>query len=205
MATDSRHELRKRPRQQRSRETVERILDAAAHIFEREGYVRTTTNDVAAQAGVSIGSLYQYFPSKDALLVALAERHLDDVAARFAEQAALLRASEPPLAHVVAQLIGLSVELHETDRLHQLLAHQAPRTAHLNTQLDHVLALIAAEVEHHLVRCGADGDDGRLRALLLVHMVDAAVHDVVLAAARGSARQRATTELTDLVVSALDA
>lgn len=73
---------RRRPVQDRSRRTVERILDAAAHVFGERGYAGTT-NHVAELAGVSIGSLYQYFPDKDALLVALHDRHLDEVGHRL--------------------------------------------------------------------------------------------------------------------------
>ena len=62
-------EPRKRPVQARSRQTVESILVAAARILAERGYLATTTNDVADAAGVSIGSLYQYFPNKDSLLV----------------------------------------------------------------------------------------------------------------------------------------
>lgn len=54
---------RKQPRQQRSRATWEAILDGAAQVFGQLGYAGTTTNKVAERAGVSIGSLYQYFPS----------------------------------------------------------------------------------------------------------------------------------------------
>lgn len=62
---------RKRPSQARSAETVAVILAAAAHILEREGYGQYSTNAVAKRAGVSIGSLYQYFPGKDAITIAL--------------------------------------------------------------------------------------------------------------------------------------
>ena len=65
---------RKAPSQPRSAHTVEAILEGAAHILERHGLDAYTTNAIAARAGVSIGSLYQYFPTKDAVTVALIER-----------------------------------------------------------------------------------------------------------------------------------
>jgi AcrR family transcriptional regulator len=73
---------RRRPVQARSKQTVERILAAAAHVFSERGYA-ATTNHVAEAAGLSIGSLYQYFPNKDALLVALHSRHLEEVRAHL--------------------------------------------------------------------------------------------------------------------------
>lgn len=67
---------RKRPLQSRSRATVEAVLSAAAHILEERGLSGFNTNVVAERAGVSIGSLYQYFPSKDSILVSLLEQSL---------------------------------------------------------------------------------------------------------------------------------
>ena len=67
---------RKKPLQSRSRATVDAVLTAAAHILEERGLSAFNTNAVAERAGVSIGSLYQYFPSKDAILVALMEQSL---------------------------------------------------------------------------------------------------------------------------------
>ncbi len=65
---------RKQPRQARSAETVRVILEAAARVLESRGFTGYTTNAVAERAGVSIGSLYQYFPGKDALTGALIQR-----------------------------------------------------------------------------------------------------------------------------------
>lgn len=67
---------RKSPSQVRSQETVEAVLDAAAHTFSEHGFAAATTNSIAEKAGVSIGSLYQYFPNKLAILEALRERHV---------------------------------------------------------------------------------------------------------------------------------
>jgi len=65
---------RKVPRQPRSEMTVSALLEAAAQVLERAGLQGFNTNEVARRAGVSIGSLYQYFPGKDAILLALMRR-----------------------------------------------------------------------------------------------------------------------------------
>ncbi len=78
---------RRQPSQRRSADMVEAILEAAARVLEREGLARYNTNRVAEVAGVSVGSLYQYFPSKDALTVALIERTHADLDAALAEAA----------------------------------------------------------------------------------------------------------------------
>lgn len=69
-------QARKQPRQARSRHAVAAILEAAARILARDGYAGLTTNKTAELAGVGIGSLYQYFPNKDALVLALHLREL---------------------------------------------------------------------------------------------------------------------------------
>jgi AcrR family transcriptional regulator len=73
---DDTKEPRKRPVQARAKQTVEWILEGAARVFRREGF-DATTNRIAREAGVSIGTLYEYFPNKTALLVALADLHLE--------------------------------------------------------------------------------------------------------------------------------
>ena len=76
---------RKTPIQRRSKATVEAILTAAAQVFETRGYAAGTTNRIAESAGVSIGTLYQYFSSKEALAVALAEQHIEETQRRQRE------------------------------------------------------------------------------------------------------------------------
>ena len=68
---------RKKPSQTRAKDTVTAILEASAHILTTSGYDTLTTNRVATVAGVSIGSLYQYFAHRDAILTALQERELE--------------------------------------------------------------------------------------------------------------------------------
>lgn len=205
MARTASAEPRKLPRQQRSAETVERILTAAARIFDERGYRGTTTNHVAQQAGVSIGSLYQYFPNKDALLVALAERHVDDVASRFGARLATLRQDRPALDDTVRTLLGLTVELNDTSRLHAILFSDCPRTPALVERLSRFTDLLVAEVAWHLERTGAGGTDPELRARLVVAAADAAVHEVVLSLPPGPGRVRATDELVALTLRGLSA
>lgn len=69
-------EPRKEPRQARSKAMVDTILDATASVLLDRGYAKTNTNIVAEFAGISVGSLYRYYPNKNALIIALQERHV---------------------------------------------------------------------------------------------------------------------------------
>lgn len=103
MARKQRLDPRKQPVQHRSKATVDVILLAAAHVFESHGYAAGTTNRIAARAGVSIGTLYQYFPSKEAIAVALLERHIADTDHRLHEW----------VGHMVVERHGLCEALHD--------------------------------------------------------------------------------------------
>jgi AcrR family transcriptional regulator len=203
MARTSSAEPRKQPRQRRSAETVDRILEAAARIFDERGYRSTTTNHVADAAGVSIGSLYQYFPNKDALLVALAEQHVDAAAQQFGERLLDLRGQQPTLDETVRLLLDLTVELNDTSKLHSVLFSECPRTPALTERLARFTELIVDEVAWHLERTGSDGTDHRLRARLTVAAVDAAVHEVVLSEPPGPHRAAATDELCRIIIHGL--
>ena len=79
LAFDFQKEMtRKLPQQDRYFRTVEAILTATAHILTKKGYASLSTNRIAERAGVSIGSLYQYFPNKEAIIKALRENHVND-------------------------------------------------------------------------------------------------------------------------------
>lgn len=110
MAMTERSRPRKTPLQARSRATFDAVLMAAAHIIETEGLQGFNTNAVADRAGVSIGSLYQYFPSKDAILAALIERR----ALVFAEQLGALANSSmgATLADDLRLLLSQAVDWH---------------------------------------------------------------------------------------------
>ena len=74
---------RRRAKQGRSRETVEVVLEAAAQVLLREGYARATTNRIAERAGVSVGTIYQYFGGKDEVFDTLIQRYFADVLSRL--------------------------------------------------------------------------------------------------------------------------
>ena len=71
--------MRRQPKQARSQQRVDHLLNVAAQVFEEVGYAAATTNAIAACAGVSIGSLYQFFPNKEAIMDALVELYLDEL------------------------------------------------------------------------------------------------------------------------------
>ncbi|HEX7304646.1 TetR/AcrR family transcriptional regulator [Lentzea sp.] len=102
---------RRKPRQVRAELTRDRILTAAAHVFAEHGYAAGTTNRIAEHARVSIGSLYQYFPNKDAILAELMIRHID----RGAWHRADLDLSPGSLETVVRALVRDAVDNHRDD------------------------------------------------------------------------------------------
>ena len=109
--------MRKSPRQKRSREMVARLLDATATTLGERGLDGTTTNHIAERAGVSIGSLYQYFPDKDALVAALLERMGNDISQNFRAQAAVVDLNQLRLRDIAAFSIAYGMNLIKTDPL----------------------------------------------------------------------------------------
>lgn len=121
---------RKRPRQTRSKATVETILEATARVLIAEGFDGLTTNAVAEAAGVSIGSLYQYFPNKEALVAAMIEHHLDTKNAITMSE--LQRVATLPLAQAVRVMIEHTIENYRKQpELKRVLIEQVPRVGRM--------------------------------------------------------------------------
>ncbi|HEO1801919.1 TPA: TetR/AcrR family transcriptional regulator [Acinetobacter baumannii] len=117
---------RKRPCQARSVATFEAILEAAACILESLGFAGFNTNVVAELAGVSIGSLYQYFPSKDALIVELIRRERAKLSTHIVE--AIQQHDATDLKEKIKLIIHAAVQ-------HQLSRPQLARTLEFASEL----------------------------------------------------------------------
>lgn len=117
---------RKIPRQARAQATVEAIIVATAQLLTEQGFVNLTTARVAERAGVSIGSLYQYFPNKQGLAAAVVDHYSDEVLARFT---AMVRARPgKTLVDTVDAMIGFALVSHPHEpEMHRALNDLAPR------------------------------------------------------------------------------
>lgn len=119
---------RRRPQQLRSQRTVDAVLAAVARVLKREGVAGVTTNRIAEVAGVSIGSVYQYFPDKHAIFRALRDRHVEQMV-RMVESKLVAHAGSD-LEQLMRGLIDAMIEAHALDpALYDLLLSQAPRRA----------------------------------------------------------------------------
>ncbi|WP_326622815.1 TetR/AcrR family transcriptional regulator [Streptomyces decoyicus] len=172
---------RKQPRQARAELTQQRILAAAAHVFAEYGHAAGTTNRIAERARISIGSLYQYYPNKDAILVELLTRHLD------AGMSAMTRGhdDEAPdsLEEVIRRYVRLTIENHRDDpQLLRVMIEQAPRSHELLekvSQYHQALIVFARElIENHPEARVADGE---VAARLVVSTVELVVHQLIAA------------------------
>ena len=100
--------MRKKPTQARAGATVDAIVEAAAQVLQKEGEEGLTTARVAARAGVSIGSIYQYFPNKDAILLALIRKEREAIGAEVARKFAEIepQSGEEIVSAVIATLVA---------------------------------------------------------------------------------------------------
>jgi AcrR family transcriptional regulator len=180
MVTKSRINPRKSASQKRSRLTVDALIEATARVLVKEGYDRASTNRIADVAGVSIGSLYQYFPSKEALVAAVIDRHMQDT--MQVARDALIKVAMQPVERAVRQLVKLGIDAHRIDpKLHRVLTEQVPRVG----RLDNVQArdretygLIRTYLDAH--RDEIQVADVELAAFVCVTTVEALTHAAVI-------------------------
>lgn len=200
MIPNQRTSPRKQPRQRRAQATVDAILQATARILVRDGYDRTNTNRVAEEAGVSIGSLYQYFPSKEALVSALVDEHIEKQMQLLAENVTALR--DAPLEIAVRTYVAAQLEAHALEpELHRVFVEQLPRIEgfeRLREMNQQAQALVSAYLASR--RAHVRPRDLDVAAFLLVHAVEAATHALILEQPALLRSPQMIDEITELVV-----
>lgn len=182
MASTTKLKPRRSPRQERSRDTVEAILEAAAQVFERHGYAGGTTNRIAERAGVSIGSLYQYFPNKDAIVVEVMHRHIDEAGevGRPALQELVERV--PPLHDGLTAIVLGMVALHKrSPRLHRVLSEEAPHPPEILAAQRALFDELSGLIGEYLAACPeVTVADPALAGRMVGQVVDEMTHGVVI-------------------------
>jgi AcrR family transcriptional regulator len=197
------HRPQKSPRklasQKRSRATVDTLVEATARVLIKDGFARASTNRIAARAGVSIGSLYQYFPSKEALVAAVTERHAQELSQVVRET--FLTVASRPIDIAVRELVAAGINAHRVDpKLHRVLDEEVPRTGrfeNLDALQRNACVLFRSYLEAH--RSEIDVADLDLAAFILVTTVEALTHAAVLHRADVLADEKKVGEFVDEV------
>ena len=192
---------RKMPKQQRSKETVDVILAATARVLVKEGFDRASTNRIADAAGVSIGSLYQYFPSKEALVAALVERHIETMSETL--QAEMRALAGAPLEVAVRRMVTLMLEAHAIEpELHRVLNEQVPRVGRLHRVHEveermQTLARAYFAARRAELRDGLDLDTA---AFVVVTAIEALTHGAMIHRDAAPGRGALVEEVSTLVL-----
>jgi AcrR family transcriptional regulator len=171
---------RKRPVQARSKLTVHALVEATAQVLVARGYEGSTTDAVAERAGVSIGTLYQYFPNKEALVAALIREHAEEILATV--RAALVSNADASPEEALHALIRAGIEAHRINpALHKVLSEQVPREAYPDEARD-VAGELQSMIEHFLRDKAPDLPQQRLRMIAFVveSTIEALTHRAVV-------------------------
>ncbi|MBW4694243.1 MAG: TetR family transcriptional regulator [Lyngbya sp. HA4199-MV5] len=196
--------LRRQPKQQRGKERVEKILDAAAAVFDEVGYEAATTHLIAAKAGTAIGSLYQFFPDKAAIFKAMELRHAERVQAFWAG-VDIPSIVQLPLRQMIHAIASAVAELFEQP-VSRVVFVQFYLAREIFQSIDESMTQEAIDFMASILRQRnptLTEEQHSLLAEVCVHSSNA----VMLAALRSSDqehRQRLTQQIEDLLVSYLE-
>jgi AcrR family transcriptional regulator len=192
---------RRRPRQARAQATVDAIIQATARVLVEDGYDRASTNRIAQAAGVSIGSLYQYFPSKEALVAALVETHVDrmmEVVTRI-----LGNDSEPSdLQHSADVLVSALIGAYRVDpKLHHVLCQEVPKIGDLR-RIYEFEQILADVIRKHLqsLRHQIRHQSIERAVFLLINAVPSVIRAAVESDAEGANDSALSADLTDMIL-----
>jgi AcrR family transcriptional regulator len=193
---------RRRPQQQRARQTVEVILDAVSEVLKRDGTSGVTTNRIAEVAGVSIGSVYQYFPNKKALFVALHQRHTEYIDRQI--QTKLLENAEAPLEELIRAMVDAVIDAHTPDpELYSLMFSEVPhRTEGTRDFALRMHGAFRLAIAARTKEIRGSRDPNRM-AFVVTHMVDSLCHGAVLRRPPGLSLNGAKEEIVHAVLAYL--
>ncbi|MEL6178012.1 MAG: TetR/AcrR family transcriptional regulator [Myxococcota bacterium] len=172
--------VRRKPVQARARATFEAILQAASELLIAEGFARMTTNRVAEQAGVSVGTLYQYFPNKEALLLALVDQHTEAMMLLLVERLSGL--AQASVEEATREMVRAWLEAHAVNpELHRVVMEQFSLDFVMD-RTHQVKARSRLVVRHYLElhREVLALDDLDMASFMVTTMVDAVTHTMVL-------------------------
>jgi AcrR family transcriptional regulator len=193
---------RRLPRQARSRASLDALLEATAHLLREGGYARLTTNHIAERAGVSIGTLYQFFPGKEAIVAALIERtarqHFETIVADLPSTLAL---DTPGALDLLVRRIA---KLLAADRrLYGVLLREVPFLPSLTIVRETVDALIAVtEAQLGSRRTGVAREDAAIETWLIGRMAYEVLVDIAVFR-DGAERERAIEAFMRLLLRML--
>jgi AcrR family transcriptional regulator len=203
--SQSRLSPRKRPVQQRSRETVEAILEAARQVFAAHGYAGGTTNRIAQRAGVSIGSFYQYFPNKDAIVVALMERHMTETTAMYEQLMGEADAADLEVEQIVRHFVTAMLAIYQKEpSYYRVIFEEAPRPLDIHATRARIHEAVAGALATQIGRLVST----RLRhpivsAHLLVEVATSSIRHFVLHTPPGLQADVFADELIQMILAYL--
>ncbi len=194
---------RKLPSQERSRITVEAILEATARILTEEGYDKTNTNRIAERAGISIGSLYQYFPNKESLMAALMEQHSNEIA--LLVESKLNHLFDATLEIAIPELVKAVIAAHAINpRLHQVLHEEIPRSELLQ-QIQKADQRIIKLLKAYLARWSdyIQPQNLEMTVFILSRTVESLCHSAVIEHPKFVSNNDFAVEVSNLLISYL--
>ena len=167
---------RKLPKQGRSQATVEAITQAAAYILIEQGWEQLTTNAIAQRAGVNIGSLYQYFPNKEAIVAELQREHASQTLRILKETLSRLT-SQPSLQDAIRLLVeAIVLEHRAAPEVHRAIAEELPDSVKCEAEKQNIEDALLQALKHLMINV----PDPQLAVRMTVIATHAVIHEAAL-------------------------
>lgn len=191
---------RKLPRQERSVVTVEAIFEAASQVFSENGY-DVTTDKIAERAGVSIGTLYQYFPNKDAVLFGLWKRHAIEAEAMVDRFMDVFLKNHDKDDGMIRLIVDYMIALHqENPGQHRLFSDEMPRPPSI---IEHIKAFEEKCIRSLEILLESAGDvrlkNLAVSARIIYQTLEGVIHHYILYNSESMDQEEFSQELCDML------